>query len=89
MSFCTAFYASYTIGDIDELTSVVEYDDMTRRELRAVEALNAEKAAARANAYAGTLAIEKAHEIRRRRKWRKRIDDRVHTVRNIRTDTRR
>lgn len=55
--------------------------DLTREEWREVEALDAQKAAARARSYAGALAIERAREIRRRRKWRKRIDDRVHIIR--------
>lgn len=56
-------------------------DDLTREEWREVEALDARKAEARARSYAGALTMEKAREVRRRRKWRKRIDDRIHIVR--------
>lgn len=55
--------------------------DLTREEWREAEAFASQKAAARARSYAGSLTMEKAREVRRRRKWRKRIDDRIHIVR--------
>lgn len=49
----------------------------TREEWREAARLDAQKAAARANAYGRRLTAEKAREIRRRRKWKKSIDARV------------
>lgn len=49
----------------------------TREEWRETARLGVQRAAARANAYGLWLMIEKAREIKRRRKWKKSIDARV------------
>lgn len=51
-----------------------------RADWRFAGLLAAQKAAARAREYFLRLTIEKAREIRRGRKWRKRIDDRVYLI---------
>ena len=51
-----------------------------RADWRDAGMLAAQKAAARAKDYGLRLTIEKAREIRRGRKWRKRIDDRVYLI---------
>lgn len=51
-----------------------------RADWRDAGLLAAQKAAARAKDYGLRLTIEKAREIRRGRKWRKRIDDRVYLI---------
>lgn len=58
------------------------YDDIERErsDWRDAGLLAAQKAAARAKDYGLRLTIEKAREIRRGRKWRKRIDDRVYLI---------
>jgi len=83
--FLAAFAANAEA--IAKLKELVEYedearlDDLTREEWREAEAFAAQKAAARARSYAGAQTAEKAREVRRRRKWRKRIDDRIHIFR--------
>lgn len=52
------------------------YDDCTLEEWREAARLDAQRAAARANAYGQRWQAEKAREIRRRRKWKKSIDAR-------------
>lgn len=58
------------------------YDDIEweRAGWRDAGLLTAQKAAARAKDFGLRLTIEKAREIRRDRKWRKRIDDRVYLI---------
>jgi len=58
------------------------YDDIEwqREHWRDAGLLAAQKAAARAREYFLRLTLEKAREIRRGRKWRKRIDDRVYLI---------
>lgn len=76
---CVLLYDDYDYCDVGYLEWLAE----ERTDWRDAGLLATQKAATRAKDYGLRLMIEKAREIRRGRKWRKRIDDRVYHLREV------